>query len=129
MLSIYCSGCGYRDKYEIRKPNFCSSCGQSYGVALANSVPKPVKENKRVVESNRDDEDEDNNDFIIPNIKKFKLEYIPDDYGRVKIGDVLGSNAGEKYERKVPKKVNVNKVLEELRLESQSAARPITIGD
>ena len=71
--------------------------------------------------------------MILPDIDKIKVEVDVRGSGleRVKLGEVYATNAGHDPDkrRNIPKRVNKKALLEQLRVESQSAARPLTIGD
>jgi succinate dehydrogenase/fumarate reductase-like Fe-S protein len=44
MNKVFCVSCGFKILYEVTKPKFCSSCGESVGGVSAASKKEEVEE-------------------------------------------------------------------------------------
>lgn len=133
MLSIYCPACGNKNEYALKKPSFCGGCGVPFDISaenlLATQKTVPVKKITRPIAANIEDEEEFTGE--LPNITKIEVDIVPDRPFKTSLADVIATNAGHSPDvrRNIPKKVSRKRILEELKQESQSAARPQTIGD
>tara|TARA_Y100001973_G_scaffold8390_1_gene11541 strand:+ start:143 stop:505 length:363 start_codon:yes stop_codon:yes gene_type:complete len=48
MNKVFCVSCGSKILYELKKPKFCSSCGQSIGGVVASMNKEEVEETSNV---------------------------------------------------------------------------------
>ncbi len=149
-LQIFCFSCGSPTLYTIAKPNFCAKCGKSFDESVA-SLPKSniiqfettqerqipsstVKSPNRVLKrparfARMEDQEDDNedDDFEVPNISglDFEIEGEPDK--GIKIGSLLkGAEAPLGIKRPKAKKVSKKEILEQLKKEGGSGRREAT---
>lgn len=45
-LSLFCSNCGEKINYTLKRPNFCPSCGYNFSTASFKSAPSTSKSNE-----------------------------------------------------------------------------------
>jgi ribosomal protein L37E len=99
MSVIYCSECGKKHEYNFAKPNFCSSCGGSFGAAKSKkadqSDPEDEDEDDDSEEYDVDDDDESfTNATRVPNIRKIQVEIeASTEYNTFTLGSILGSES------------------------------------
>lgn len=103
MSHLFCFNCGEKLEYNIAKPKFCSSCGESVGTTQARDKPSRTK----VKPTERYEVDE--NGFIdydeLPNISK--LEFDIEQFGeQMTLGKMLGQNTPPDYQGR--KKCDIN---------------------
>ncbi len=76
MLFKYCT-CGFKTGYgSATPPKFCSSCGQPFDASMTKIAPKVGKSTKRnrIIEADEDEEENDN--FDLPEINKIAIELV-----------------------------------------------------
>lgn len=80
MAHLYCTECGAKNIYSLKKPNFCSSCG--FAFESVGTEEKPIKQ--RAI--NEGDLDEEGSEvFEVPDFDSSKLSYEVDYEGIAKI--------------------------------------------
>lgn len=98
MPTTYCSSCGHKMTYTLKKPNFCTECGQSLGT---------LQETKRKIEPKTEvdeieDYDPDGSDVLsVPNLSQglqYEIEHDRDS------SFTLGSILPEPTKKAAPKK-------------------------
>lgn len=80
MAHLYCTECGAKNIYSLKKPNFCSSCGFAFDFTEARE--EPIKQ-KTINEE--DLEQEGTDVFEVPNFDSSSLSYEVDYEGSAKI--------------------------------------------
>lgn len=79
MQTIFCTECGSKNEYSGKKPNFCSSCGFSFGgQAVTKPAPqytkkRPVKKAQPKASPVEISEDETDIDYV-PSISSLSYE-------------------------------------------------------
>jgi len=133
-MKRYCTSCGSPTEYSVKKPIFCSNCGNSFDKVQTNKVtPKPIPEKRTinpVVANNLDYEiDNETDDVNVPNISQIQIDVDSDNNLKakgIKLGELLGtSSPGEKKPReKIKGKKNSKKqVLEDFAKEAGTIKR------
>ena len=90
-LSIYCKKCGSPSYYTATKPNFCQSCGTSFGGA----PPAFPKEIKAEVVSEEEYVDEEDNSWNL-NVDQLDVDVkVWEDKG-IPLGSIMASNPDTK---------------------------------
>ena len=128
-MKRYCTSCGSPTEYSIKKPIFCSNCGDSFDKTQVNKViPKPIPEKRTinpVVANNLDYEiDNEADDINIPNISQIQIDVESDNNSKVKgikLGQLLGTNtqAEKKPRERIKGKKNSKKqILEDFAKEA-----------
>lgn len=93
MLKIYCSDCGSPTEYSLKKPIFCSSCGNSFfkgSISQKNTTISKIKEEY----SDEDFTDEINN---LPSINKLDFDINFEKNPVQKISDIASSAKDNPY--------------------------------
>ena len=130
-MKRYCTSCGSPTEYSVKKPIFCSNCGNSFDKVQINKVtPKPIPEKRTinpVIANNLDYEiDNEIDDVNVPNISQIEIDVESDNNAKakgIKLGQLLGtSSSGEKKPReKIKGKKNSKKqILEDFAKEAGS---------
>lgn len=108
MSITYCPDCGKKHEYNFAKPNFCSSCGLSFGA----SKPKTIKK----VSAQEDKEDFDEEDFegdddsfsnatSVPNIRKIQVDIETSAiYSTFDLGSLFGSGSDTEPKASAPRR-------------------------
>jgi hypothetical protein len=133
-MKRYCTSCGSPTEYSVKKPIFCSNCGNSFDKVQINKVtPKPIPEKRTinpVVANNLDYEiDNETDDVNVPNISQIQIDVESDNNPKskgIKLGQLLGTSApGEKKPReKIKGKKNSKKqILEDFAKEAGTIKR------
>lgn len=119
MLALYCSTCGGKNHYAVKKPLFCGKCGKSFS---AITTAKTVIKSKPDVFVHREEEDAEGT-VSLPNLSKISIEIVPDRKEKIRFGDIAETRLGLEPEqrRSIPKKISEKQILEELRAESVSS--------
>lgn len=139
MLTIYCSNCGGKSSYSLKKPKFCGECSLPFESSISHVKPtiqKPI--HRASVEDNEEEFTE------LPDIKNIAIELsIPEATNNLKwfrdedrqtarrrlagrlgsqLNNVIGTNEGHNPEvrRTIDTKRSEKEVLDELRKESIS---------
>lgn len=108
MSVIYCSGCGKKHDYNFAKPNFCSTCGNPFGMAKLKKVSQ-AKEDENL-EDDEDGEDyfeDDGESFSnathVPNIRKIQVDIETDaQYNTFDLGSIIGSDSNQTSKASAP---------------------------
>ena len=85
MAKIYCPHCGFKNEYNLDKPERCSSCGELFINSFNKSEIKPkilnkkinasIKKEKEIIDSGFDGFDEDESDIdYVPDINNLQYE-------------------------------------------------------
>ena len=111
-MKRYCLDCGAPTEYSLKKPVFCSNCGNSFEKNTQVSQPvvqkvqlqKPIIAKKTYtppvdIEEDYDIDDDDNETITsVPNISKIQVETGHENINRgVKLKDLMGT--GENIKR------------------------------
>ena len=114
-MKRYCTSCGSPTEYSVKKPIFCSNCGNSFDKIQINKVtPKSIPEKRTinpVVANNLDYEiDNEADDVNIPNISQIQIDVDSDNNPKakwIKLGELLGTSSPS--ERKPREKIKGKK--------------------
>lgn len=80
MITEFCTSCGAKYEYSLKKPNFCSSCGATLGSSAQKNEPQENKRPEPEIIQASDDH--------LPNISK--LEYsLNSSSNKVTFGDLI----------------------------------------
>jgi hypothetical protein len=80
MITEFCTSCGAKYEYSLKKPNFCSSCGATLGSSAQKNEPQENKRPEPEIIQASDDH--------LPNISK--LEYsLNSSSNKVTFGDLV----------------------------------------
>lgn len=71
MSNIYCSSCGAKNTYELKRPNFCNNCGASF-TDSSSRKDDSIKVKEKKIESSLNEEESDST--FVPNISKLEYE-------------------------------------------------------
>lgn len=123
MSVIYCSECGKKLEYSFAKPNFCSGCGNPFGMA---KLKKAIKQNAREEEDEEydDEEDEDfeddgesfSNATRVPNIRNFQVDIeTAAQYNTFDLGSIIGSEPNQTSKASKPKRKTRSTSLEDFK--------------
>ena len=120
MSVIYCSECGKKHEYNFAKPNFCSSCGVSFGaVKLKKQKPKEEEEDDYEDEDEEDFEDDGEsftNSTRVPNIRKIQVEVETSAvYSTFDLGSLIGSESNPVPKGSLPQRRNRPTSLEDFK--------------
>lgn len=135
-MKRYCLDCGAPTEYSLKKPVFCSNCGNSFEKNTQVSQPvvqkvqlqKPTIAKKAYIPEVDIDEDYDNDSDYetitnVPKISKIQVETASENPNRgVKLKDLMGT--GENIKRNKPKikgkKPSKKQILEDFAKEAGS---------
>lgn len=135
-MKRYCLDCGAPTEYSLKKPVFCSNCGNSFEKNTQVSQPvvqkvqlqKPTIAKKTYIPEVDIDEDYDNDSddetiTNVPKISKIQVETASENPNRgVKLKDLMGT--GENIKRSKPKikgkKPSKKQILEDFAKEAGS---------
>jgi len=108
MSVIYCSECGKKIEYSFAKPNFCSGCGNPFGMA---KLKKAIKQNIEQEEDyDEEDEFEDDGESFsnatrVPNIRNFQVDIeTAAQYNTFDLGSIIGSESDRQSKASAPKR-------------------------
>jgi len=112
-MKRYCISCGSPTEYSLKKPIFCSNCGNSFDKIQVNKVTqKPIAEKRTInpVIANNVDYEIDNelDDIIVPDISKIEIEIKSDNDIKnkgTKLGEIIGTAIPSEGEKKVRQKI------------------------
>jgi ribosomal protein L37E len=110
MSVIYCSGCGKKHDYNFAKPNFCSTCGNPFGLAKLKKVSQ-AKEDEDL------DDDEEGEDYFeddgesfsnansVPNIRKIQVDIeTAAQYNTFDLGSIIGTESNQTSKTSSPRR-------------------------
>jgi len=132
-MKRYCTDCGSPTEYSVKKPVFCSNCGNSFEKSAQPIVQKvlmqkPTVANKiKTIEPQVEIEDDydDNEDVSsVPEISNIQIETQNDQPKRgVKLKDLMGTNTNVSKKEKIKskgKKTSRKQILEDFAKEAGS---------
>jgi hypothetical protein len=135
-MKRYCLDCGAPTEYSLKKPIFCTNCGNSFEknnqasqIIVKNIEPqkptivKKINKLEAELEDDIDYNDDDQDVKEVPNISNLQIEAPLDKPTRgVKLKDLMGTSTNEnsKKERKKGKKVSKKQILEDFAKEAGS---------
>jgi len=133
-MKRYCTSCGSPTEYSVKKPIFCSNCGNSFDKVQINKItPKPIAEKRtinRVAANNLDYEiDNEIDDVNVPNISQIQIDVESDNSPKtkgIKLGELLGTSSPreKKPREKIKgKKSSKKQVLEDFAKEAGTIKR------
>jgi len=101
----YCSACGSKIEYLLKKPNFCPSCGTQIG---KEGVSPHVPKHSLAAAQNHEEDAEGTDVSRVPDIHGLQYE-LDGDYGGIgrsygSLGDLLGAAPNESKQPASPKK-------------------------
>ena len=101
MSVIYCSGCGKKHDYNFAKPNFCSTCGDPFGMAKLKKVSQAKQDEDYEDDEDGEDYFEDDGESFsnanhVPNIKKFQVDIeTAAQYNTFDLGSIIGTESNQ----------------------------------
>ena len=118
MSISYCPDCGKKHEYNFAKPNFCSSCGLSFGT----SKPKTINK----VSAKEDAEDFDEEDFegddsfsnstSVPNIRKIQVDIETSaEYNTFDLGSIIDGTSSVSSTASSPKRRSSSMSIEDFK--------------
>jgi hypothetical protein len=138
-MKRYCPDCGSPTEYSIKKPIFCSSCGNSFekNIAIPVQKNKPINQQAQVqkpiiakkINIPNPDLDLDDSDYeediqVVPEISDIQIEsYNEQNNKGVKLKDLMGTetNPIKKQKNKLKiKKASKKQILEDFAKEAGS---------
>ena len=133
-MKRYCTSCGSPTEYSLKKPIFCSNCGNSFDKIQINKATLKLIPEKRtinpVVANNLDYEiDNEIDDVNVPNISQIQIDVESDNNPKakgIKLGELLGTSspAEKKPREKIKGKKNSKKqILEDFAKEAGTIKR------
>lgn len=117
MSVTYCSGCGKKHEYNFAKPNFCSSCGESFGSVQSKSVNK---HNSTQNDDDEEDFDDDDGSFTnasyVPSIRKIQVDIENDSqYNTFNLGSIVSNDSNVASNTFSPQRRNRSTSLEDFK--------------
>ncbi len=108
MSVIYCAECGKKHEYNFAKPNFCSSCGNSFGAAKSKKINQPDPQKEYGDGEDIDDDDEHeffSNSTRVPNIKSIQVDIeTHSQYNTFDLASIIGSESNSTSRNSTPKR-------------------------
>lgn len=120
MSVTYCSECGKKHDYNFAKPNFCSSCGESFGSVRSKSVNKHSSTQNNDDEEEDFDEDDDDGSFTnasyVPDIRKIQVDIENDaQYNTFNLGSIINNDSNSQSAASLPRRSNRSASLEDFK--------------
>ncbi len=121
MSVIYCSGCGKKHDYNFAKPNFCSTCGDPFGMAKLKKVSQAKEEEDMEDDEEgegyfEDDGESFSNATRVPNIRKIQVDIETDaQYNTFDLGSIIGSDPNQTSKASSPSRRNRATSLEDFK--------------
>jgi hypothetical protein len=123
MSVIYCSGCGKKHDYNFAKPNFCSTCGDPFGMAKLKKISQAKVKEDEDLEDDEDGEDyfeDDGESFSnatrVPNIRKIQVDIeTAAQYNTFDLGSIIGSDPNQASKASAPSRRNQSVSLEDFK--------------
>lgn len=75
MIKKYCYKCGHGTEYTLKKPNFCSKCGNSFELASVSSTKININKIEEIDDNIEDIMDDDDN-LTVPQIDRLEFDEI-----------------------------------------------------
>lgn len=99
MPTTYCSSCGHKMDYTLKKPNFCTECGQSLGTF--QKTERPVQAEPETKEEDIENYDPDGSDvFSVPKLSRLEYEIEHDRDGSFSLGSIMPEPEPQKKPKK-----------------------------
>ena len=120
MAKIYCPHCGFKNEYNLDKPEKCSSCGEPFinsfnklkikpSEILNKKVNASIKKEKEMIDSNLDEFDEDDSDInYVPDINGLQYEINYAENGNKIYNGRDFFNISEEDEKKIISNKNIS---------------------
>lgn len=87
MLSTYCQHCGAKHEYNLHKPNFCSSCGQSLS---GEYDPSKAESQSSVVEVDAEDYGVEGTDvYRVPRLRALEYDIEVSNASKFTLGSLM----------------------------------------
>jgi len=120
MSVIYCSECGKKHEYNFAKPNFCSSCGSSFGATKPKNQKPKEEEEEDYEDGDEEDFEDDGESFTnstrVPNIRKIQVEVETSAvYSTFDLGSLIGSESNPMPKGSTAQRINRPTSLEDFK--------------
>lgn len=122
MSVIYCPECGKKHEYNFAKPNFCSGCGNAFGMAKLKKSDKKTKKEEEYDDDDDDDEEfeDDDESFSntnhVPNIRKIEVDIqTAAQYNTFDLGSIIDPESRSKPQAPAPRRKNRSISLEDFK--------------
>lgn len=106
MIKKYCYKCGYGTEYTLKKPNFCSKCGNSFELPSVSNSKININNINNNIDNIEDIEENDDN-LAVPHIDKLEFDEI-----------INIKSSGEKLKDIISTSKNTGKTLKKSRSKS-----------
>lgn len=124
-MKHYCQKCGHPNEgYKI--PKFCGDCGSPFAVFAAANPDKPrftptkIKPKKNFV-INEEEDDEDDYEAYIPDIKGLDVEFEQDEIIKYSLKETIATSSEAPRPLAERTEVDDKRILEEFRREASSS--------
>lgn len=112
-MKRYCLDCGAPTEYTLKKPIFCSGCGQLFekSIEIKKSAGQVQKLKNTIISENYDIEDDYASDVKnVPNISSLEIETeISESNKGVKLKDLMGTSSPAKRPKNKIKTKKISK--------------------
>jgi len=118
MSISYCPDCGKKHEYNFAKPNFCSSCGLSFGTSKPKTINK-VSAKEDAEDFNEEDfegDDSFSNATSVPHIRKIQVDIeIDEEYNTFDLGSIIGGTSSASSRTSSPKRRSSSMSIEDFK--------------
>jgi len=106
MSISYCPDCGKKHEYNFAKPNFCSSCGLSFGTSKPKTINKAAAQEDDFDEDDFEgDDDSFSNATSVPHIRKIQVDIETSAiYSTFDLASLVGSGFDSEPKASAPKR-------------------------
>ena len=118
MSISYCPDCGKKHEYNFAKPNFCSSCGLSFGASKPKTINKvSVKEDAEDFdEEDFEGDDSFSNSTSVPNIRKIQVDIETSaEYNTFDLGSIIDGTSSVSSRTSSPKRRSSSMSIEDFK--------------
>jgi len=125
-MKVYCTNCGSGTEYSLKKPQFCSSCGDSFSQLSASSPRRVFKAAPAPVSAPEIDDEEEYEEEYVPSLNGLQFELdASKTFSSVPIDQLAGTNDGDRdtYRREVDPSYSKESVVNDLQREAGSSRR------
>ena len=105
MSTTYCPDCGKKHEYNFAKPNFCSSCGLSFGAVKLKTNKKAALEEDSDEEYFEGDDDDFSDATHGPHIRKIQVDVeVDEQYNTFDLGSIIGGTSAPVSKASAPRR-------------------------
>ena len=126
-MKVYCTSCGSGTEYSLKKPQFCSGCGDPFAQISASSPRRVFKAASTPVSAPAiDDDEEEYEGEYVPSLNGLQFEIeASKSFSSVPIDKIAGTSDGERdtYRREVDPSYSKESIINDLQREAGSYRR------